>query len=70
MPDGDLHVTVTVEGAGVPVLVTDPRIGTTRRGVVGRDAQERTGSTAVPARGDDSQETVGGTDRGTTGRIS
>ena len=54
MADGDLSMTVTVEGATVPLLVTNPRTG--------RGADDRRGTAG--------QESNGSTQGGQTGTVS
>jgi len=69
MSDGDLYMTVTVEGTGVPVLVQHPitgRAGDDTRGTLARTR----GNTAQDTHGDDAQEYNGRPKRGQTGRVS
>jgi hypothetical protein len=66
--NGDLYMTVTVEGATVPVLVSNPRTGRSADDTdghiprsQGRAAQERVGQ--------DAQEKTGRSAKGTTGKV-
>ena len=69
MADGDLSMTVTVEGATVPTFVTAPRTGT---GADDRHGQmpRTTGTAAQERRGGGVQESNGSPSTGSTGRIS
>ena len=68
MPDGDLYMTVTVEGATVPLLVTAPRTG---RSVDDSEGQlpRSTGNAAQERGGSGAQESNGNPATGRTGRI-
>jgi hypothetical protein len=69
MADGDLYMTVTVEGATVPVLVTNPKQGRPVDDDEGRIPRSA-GKTAQERTGEDAQETTGNTPKGTTGRVT
>jgi hypothetical protein len=68
MSDGDLYMTVTVEGATVPVLVSNPKQGRALDDRSGSTPRSR-GESAQERQGTDAQETTGSSPKGTNGRV-
>ena len=68
MADGDLHMTVTVEGANVPLLVTSPKTGRAVDDTHGSGTRSR-GNSANDTQGNDAQEFNGTVSVGKNGKV-
>jgi hypothetical protein len=66
--NGDLYMTVTVEGATVPLLVSNPKQGRALDDRSGSTPRSR-GKSAQEQQGTDAQETTGSSPKGTNGRV-